>query len=201
MKNILIIDCSPKQTGNTSYLVNAFKQNTSCNITHVRLFPQINQKDGILPCMDCGGCSRQDRCVVNDCFNTIIADVYDIVFIASPIYMSNLPGPALNLISRFNYIYNNKIHLNVTHNMHPKRGILLLVGGGFGSKLLQGESNEDIPIKQANYIFRKLNTTLNKNDIITCLNTDFVKVKDNAEVLEKIIDIAKSTDEFNWEQV
>ena len=191
MNNLLIIDCSPKEGGNTSYLINIFKQNVVAKVTHIKLFPQ-GKSQGIYPCKDCGACIKQDRCVIDDCFKDVIFDNYDIVLFASPIYMSNLPGPAFNLISRFNYMYNNKIHLNITHKMKDKRAILFLVGGGNSSKQLQGITNEDLPIKQSKYIFKKLNANLSDEDILLCLDTDYIKISNNKEAMDKVVEIAKS---------
>lgn len=191
MKRVLLIDCSPKDNGNTAHLVKIFKKNATANITHVKVFPQLNKDMGILPCIDCGGCMKVDRCVLNDNFAKIVDDVYDVVVLASPIYMSNLPGPAFNLISRFNYLFNNKEYLKLVHNPSYKRAVLMLVGGGFASKKLQGKTNEELAIKQAGYIFGKLNAELKEDDIITCLNTDFVKIEENKPAQEKVIKLAK----------
>ena len=104
MKNILIINCSPKIKGNTQCMIDFFKENVVANIKEIRLFPDLKQGKGILPCLDCGGCIKKEGCIIEDCFKDIIDDVYDIVVFAAPIYMSNLPGPAFNLISRFNFV-------------------------------------------------------------------------------------------------
>jgi len=189
---ILVLDCSPKTTGNTAYLINTFLENTNAEVTKIKLFLSSTTDKGVMPCVDCGGCHKCLGCVINDEFRLITKDIYDVVLIASPIYMSNLPGPLFNVISRFNYIFNNKLHLNIEHNYNAKRAILFLIGGGSACNKLKGESNEDLPIKQAQYIFGKLNAKLCEDDMVLCLNTDSEPLLENKEVINKVIDIAKS---------
>lgn len=192
MNKILIIDVSPKCNGNTAKMVKNFKEHVKGDITHISLF---NKEGMVSPCIDCGGCHHVQGCVIKDSFQNIVADEYDVVVLASPIYMSNLPAPAFSLLSRFNYLYNNKIHLGITPTLKEKRGILFLVGGGSACKALQGESNEDLPIRQAKYILKKLNAQLDEKDMVLCLDTDTLPVQDNVEVINKITALAASVGE------
>lgn len=191
MDKILIIDCSPKVNGNTSYLIKIFKEHLSKKCRSVRLFPNGDEK-GVLPCLDCGACIKNPGCILNDDFKDVVNDDYDAVLFASPIYMSNLPGPAFNLISRFNYLYNNKKYLDKTYDFKEKRAVLFLTGGGNASKSLQGVNNEDLAIKSSKYIFKKLNANLKDDDILLCLNTDDIEISQNKEVIDKVISLAKS---------
>ena len=103
-----------------------------------------------------------------------------------------MPGPVFNLISRFNYLYNNKKYLNIEHECKLKRAILLLIGGGSASNKLKGNTNEDLPLKQAGYIFGKLNAKLLNEDIVSCLDTDEIDVRQNKELIDKIVKLASS---------
>ena len=96
---------------------------------------------------------------------------YDVVLIASPIYMSNLPAPMLALVSRFNFMYNNKVHLKKQTAFCDKKAVLILVGGGGACKMLMGENNQDNAIKQAQYIFKKINADLKAENIVMSLLT------------------------------
>lgn len=185
----LIINGSPKSNGNTARMIDEFKKNFSGEIEIVDVFRNIS------PCLDCGGCSKVSKCIIDDDFSKLTLDDYQVLFICSPIYMSNLPGPMLNLISRFNYIYNNCVCLNVKHEYKPKRAVLALVGGGSASELLMGEKNETNPIKQSKYIFKKLNAELKEADIVLCLNTNEQNVENNFKILDKISSIASSLSE------
>ena len=182
----LIINGSPKINGNTARIVDEFKNGFNGEIDEINVFNAIS------PCFDCGYCTRNARCSINDDFSKVTADDYQVVVIASPIYMSNMPGPMLSLISRFNYLYNNDLYLKNKKQYQPKRAVLFLVGGGFASETLKGEKNETNPINQAKYIFKKINANLREDDLLLCLNTDEVKVEDNTPVLEKVKNIAKS---------
>lgn len=182
----LIINGSPKNSGNTARIVEEFKKHYSGEIDEVNVFKNVS------PCIDCFGCTKVAKCCINDDFAKVIADDYEIVVIASPIYMSNLPGPMFNLISRFNYVYNNRVYLNVEQVYKPKKAILFLVGGGFASEKLKGESNESNPIRQAKYIFDKINADLIEQNMVLCLNTDDIMVDDNIAILKLVENIALS---------
>ena len=186
-KKCLIINGSPNINGNTNYLINLFIKQYCYEVSIVNAFP-INNK-GISSCIDCGSCCQHPLCILDDDFKLLTNDDYDLILIFSPIYMSNLPGPMINIINRFNFIYNNKKYLNHIPYFKQKKAGLILLGGGQSCKELEINSNEYLAIKQANYIFKNLNATL--DDIILCLNTDTLKVKDNSKVIEQIKNLAK----------
>lgn len=180
-KKCLIINGSPKINGNTNYLINIF-------IKEYKYQTQIVNAFSISSCVDCNICSKQKLCVLNDDFKLITNDDYDLILIFSPIYMSNLPGPMINIINRFNFIYNNKKYLNIINKFKQKKAGLILLGGGSSCKELEINSNEYLAIKQSEYIFKNVNANL--DDIILCLNTDFVPIKDNIEIINKIKNLA-----------
>ena len=188
-KKCLIVNGSPKTNGNTYYLINEFIKNYKYDIDVINAF-DIENKKGISSCIDCGGCLKQKFCVLDDDFKKITQDDYDLILIASPIYQSNLPGPMLNIVNRFNFLYNNKQGLDISHNFKNKQAALILVGGGGACKFLQGTSNEDLAIKQSKYIFTKLNAELKEENIILCLNTNKTQTKDNEEIKSKVKEMA-----------
>ena len=188
-KKCLIINGSPKAHGNTSFLIDEFKKHYKHNIDVVDAFP-MGKKPGISSCIDCGGCTRVKGCVIKDSFQKIVSDDHDLVLIVSPIYMSNLPGPMINVVNRFNFMFNNRNSLNLNTSFKEKNAALILVGGGGACKMLQGETNEDLAIKQSKYIFGKINAKLEDEDIILCLNTDEVKVDNNSLVIDAIKKLA-----------
>lgn len=186
----LIINGSPKANGNTAKIIDEFTKNYNGEIDIINPFKNVS------PCLDCGYCTMNKTCCIKDDFSKLLLDDYKIIVIASPIYMSNLPGPMLNLISRFNFLYNNKVGLNYEHFFNAKRAVLFLVGGGSASKMLKGQFNESNPIAQSKYIFKKLNATLEEKDVVLCLNTDEMRVENNSMILNKISNIAKSCSEM-----
>ena len=114
-KKCLIINGSPKTNGNTYYLINEFISNCKYTVDIINAF-DIGKQKGISSCIDCGMCLKQKFCVLDDNFKKLTQDDYDLILIASPIYQSNLPGPMLNIINRFNFLYNNKQGLDISHN-------------------------------------------------------------------------------------
>lgn len=185
----LIINGSPRANGNTYFLINKFAESYVGDIKVVNAYALYGTK-GISGCLDCEGCRHVQGCVVNDAFQTILKDDYKSVMIASPIFMSNLPGPMINLINRFNYQWNNQEFLGIKTMLSPKRAKLLLLGGGSACKSLMGENNQDLPIKQAKYIFKHLNANLNQEDIVLALNTDEEKVEENIELISQVKQLA-----------
>ncbi len=189
MKKALIIYGSPSLKGNTNALTNVFKENFNGQVSQINLFSTM-QNEGIAPCNGCNGCNSKKGCVKNDEFDKILKDDYDVLVIACPIYMSNMPGPFWNLMSRFNFTFNNKVHLKQTISFKAKKGVLILVGGGSECKSLMGASNEDNPIRQAKYVCKKLNVDL-ENNIFLSLNTDKVPAINDVDVVERIKESAK----------
>ena len=151
----LIIFASPHRQGSTAALVNIFKENFEGEVEQIDLFPNLST--AILPCIDCGGCRHNEGCVIKDDFEKVTRDDYQVLVIASPIDMSNLPPPLWNLISRFNFTFGNRVYLKKSKQFKEKEGVLILTGGGNECKKLMGKTNEDEPIKEAKYIFSKLN--------------------------------------------
>lgn len=190
MKKALIIFVSPHKTGNTAALVNVFKENFNGEIEQINLFPNLG---GISPCIDCGGCKKIEGCVINDDFYKITKDDYDVLVIASPIYMSNMPPPFWNLISRLNYTFVNRTHLKQSSTFKEKEGVLILTGGGSACKRLMGETNEEEAIKQTNYVFKKLNAS--PNYMFLSLKTNIVPAEEDENIKQQIEIAAKKLSE------
>ena len=193
MKKALIIFGSPRANGDTAFFVDLFTQNFDGVVTRLDVFG--NYKTGtkqITPCLDCRGCEKVEGCVIKDGLMQTLTSDYDVVVIASPIYMSNLPAPMLALISRLNFLYNNKKHLKKQTAFCDKKAVLILVGGGGACKMLMGKNNQDNAIKQAQYIFKKINASLNPENIVMSLQTDEIAAYQDIAAQHKIIEIAKN---------
>lgn len=190
MKKCLIINGSARPDGDTRFFIQQFEKYYKNEIEIVDAFP-IKNKKGISSCIDCRMCCKKMLCAINDDFQKILKDDYDLVIIASPIYMSNLPGPMINIINRFNFVFNNKLHLKATKEFKNKNACLVLMGGGGACKMLQGCSNEDLPIKQSKYIFNKLNANLDQNDLVLCLDNNENDIRYDSEFLDRVQKIAK----------
>ena len=157
---VLILNGSPHSNGNTSFIVNKLKEN-------------------IKPCVECRYCWENEGCCIKDKMEVINSDDYDVLVIASPLYMSLLTPPLFSIITRLNYIWCNKHFLKISNNLKKKKGILILVGGGTGTPVYA--------INTAKLAFTSLNADFDEEkDYIYSLHTDKLLAKDDEEVLKQI---------------
>ena len=184
-KKCLIVSGSPNNIGQTAFIIDYICKNFNGEVEVLNTFAKNGGK-GVSSCIDCGGCLKREFCIVQDEFCKLYKDDYEVLIVVSPIYQSNLPGPMINLINRFNFLYNNRIGLGIKHSFCQKQGTIILTGGGDPCKKLQGESNEDLPLRQANYILKRMNAEIEDDNILLCLNTNDISVKDNIEFLNQI---------------
>lgn len=164
MKKALIISGSPRLNGDTASMIEHFKKNFKGETEILQTYPQLNP-NAPKACTDCRGCIKHKGCILKDDFSKLIADDYDFLVIASPLYMSNLTPPLW------------------------KVGALFLAGGGGTCKILMGQSNEENAVKEAKYIFSKLNANFEEN-IVCSLNTNNLPFADDETAKSKIIEIA-----------
>ena len=174
---VLILNGSPHKNGSTAYIINKIKERLNAEIDEWILY-----KENISPCIDCGYCNKNEGCAIKDKAQELYNDDYDILILASPVYMYNVTPPCFSLITRLNMIWRNSHFLNIEHNFHTKKGILVLVGGG------NGEPKHALDM--ANLLFKFLNVEFDINtDYIYSLKTDTVPVQEDKN-LDKLIDCA-----------
>ncbi len=129
-------------------------------------------------------CWEKEGCCIRDETDILWKDEYDVLIIASPLYMSFVTPPLFSVISRLNYIWSNHYFLKIPGRLKQKKGILILAGGGDGSP--------DPAINIAKAAFRFLNTEFDPTlDCISSLNTNTVSVQDDSNLAGQI-DIAIS---------
>ncbi len=184
MKKALLVFGSTKQNGNTSFLTDLFIKNFNGEV-------EIVNANQIKTCTDCHGCEKVTGCVLRDDFDKLYKTDYDVLILAFPIFYSNAPAPIWSLISRLNFMFNNKHVLKIEHNFKEKTSGLILLGGGSACEYLKGETLEDLPIKQAKYICRKFNANLLDENIVKVLNTDHVKIEQNKIAQKQVVALAK----------
>lgn len=126
----LILNGSPRINGDTASLIKILK---------AQLLGEITQVDAyfadITPCNDCRTCRTAEGCVINDDM-TIVYDILpeaDNVIIASPIYFSEITGRLLDVCSRLQTYYSARFFRGKRVVFKPKKGGVILVGGGDGS--------------------------------------------------------------------
>ena len=126
----LILNGSPRKHGDTASLLDILKSG---------LDGEVIQTDAyfanISPCTDCRFCRTHARCAFSDDMD-ILYDILpdcDNIVIASPIYFSELTGRLLDVCSRLQYYYNSRFFRGDKLPFKPKKGAVILVGGGDGS--------------------------------------------------------------------
>lgn len=125
----LILNGSPRPNGDTASLVKilAEKLEGECRIIDC-------YRADISPCVDCRACRKKSGCAIKDDMQDIYryAEECDNVILASPIYFSELTGKLLDVASRFQTYFSAKFFRGEKPEIRPKRGAVILVGGGNG---------------------------------------------------------------------
>lgn len=173
----LIINGSPRRNGDTAALVGALRDALSGEVMELSAF-----YGEISPCIDCRWCNEHLGCVIRDGMDTVYADDYDVVAVASPVYMSNLTGPLMNVASRLQPYYAARRFLNQPIELRKKTGVLLLAGGGDG--------NPDDAIRLSKQIFRLLHADFSDKNSVLSMNTDEVPAAQDKLALVRICEIA-----------
>lgn len=177
----LIINGSPRKDGDTSALIKELKKHLGGDFLELSAY-----YNKIAPCNDCRSCWKKKGCVIKDDMELIYSDDFDTVVIATPLYMSGLPGPLVSLASRFQSYYATKRFIKEPMNIKPKHAILIIVGGGDG--------RPDPAIDLTKWMFRYMNATFDDNNAVFSLKTDQLPASMDQEALMKISEIA---DRFN----
>ena len=129
MLKTLIINGSPRKTGDTVSLINELIEQLNGEYKIVNAY-----YSNISGCVDCRYCWSNDGCAINDEMTEIYdyIESCDNVVIASPIYFSQPTGKLLDICSRFQKYFTAKHFHNEAHLAKAKKGAVILVGGGDG---------------------------------------------------------------------
>ena len=173
---VLIINGSPRSNGDTAYVLESLKNKFPGGTA----FESLNAyASNIQPCNDCRYCWKNEGCSIRDEMDILWRDDYDVLILASPLYMSFVTPPLFSIISRLNAIWSNHYFLKTPKRMKPKKGVLILTGGGDGSP------NPAINIAQTAFQF--LNAQFDPAlDYIRSLNTNNVSVQDDRDLVGQI---------------
>ena len=125
----LIFNGSPRINGDTSSLVKKLIHDLNGEYRIVDAY-----RCGISPCIDCRYCWENDDCAVDDEMQEIYSYIQecDNILVASPVYFSELTGKMLDLGSRLQRYFCARFFRNEKPIQKPKRGAVILVGGGDG---------------------------------------------------------------------
>lgn len=126
----LIFNGSPRKGGDTASLLAVLYKELHGDIMTVNAYGAA-----IRPCNDCRACWHTPGCVIKDAMTAVYEYILDCdnVVIASPVYFSELTGPLLSVMSRLQAFYGAGHFLNLPPAIRPKRGGIILVGGGDGA--------------------------------------------------------------------
>ena len=173
---LLIINGSPRPNGDTAYVLEALKS----SFPRGTEFETLNAyAANIQPCNDCRYCWENEGCSIKDEMDILWKDDYDVLVLASPLYMSFVTPPLFSIISRLNAIWSNSFFLKMPNRLKPKKGILILTGGGDGSP--------DPAINIAKTVFHFLNIHFDPYlDYIHSLNTNDIPIQDDPALAGQI---------------
>ena len=123
----LIINGSPHKNGETVKMINFIKERLDGQVICLNTY-----FENISPCVDCGFCHKEDRCAIDDKMTELYPHIEscDRLVLASPLYFSQLTGVMLGVLSRIQVFSAQKYIRHKTPNLKPKKGIVLLNGGG-----------------------------------------------------------------------
>ena len=179
----LILNGSPRTKGDTVSLIDRLTGSLEGEYRIVDTY-----RSNISPCLDCRYCWENPGCAIQDEMQEIydyIADCDNIV-IASPLYFSELTGKILDFGSRLQTYFCGKFFRKEEMSITPKRGAVILVGGGDGR------------MEKAYETACTLMHHMNCHDIdeaVCSLNTNVVPAIEDKKALEGIERIAKFLNE------
>ena len=174
----IIINGSPRINGDTAALIAELRRYLDGEVIEISAY-----RSNISPCVDCRACWEKFGCVIDDDMSILYSDDFGNVVIASPIYISNLPGQILNIASRFQAYYAAQYFLKQPPKLKPKRAGLILVGGGDGSI-------NDAVMTSA-WMFKRLNASGYKEHTALSLNTNILPTVDDSAALGAVREIAE----------
>ena len=142
----LILNGSPRKNGDTASLVEKITEKIKGEYKVVEAY-----RCNISPCVDCRYCWENSGCAIDDEMQEIYRYIQecDNVLIASPIYFSELTGKLLDVGSRLQAFYCARAFRKEEPVIKPKKGAVILVGGGDGSM--------DTAYKTACILLRQMN--------------------------------------------
>lgn len=126
----LIWNGSPRKNGDTAQLIRRVTEKLEGEYKIIDAYTCTAS-----PCVDCRRCWKQPGCAIQDEMQEIYEyiQICDNILLASPIYFSELTGRLLDLGSRLQTYFCARFFRKEEPVAKPKRGAVLLTGGGDGS--------------------------------------------------------------------
>ena len=184
----LLISGAPNSTGQTAFLENLFKQHMSGEVTTLRSF-NVN----ISPCMDCKYCTHKFGCSINDDMDIVYDGLFtfDNVVISAPIYFAALPGPMLNILSRFQLIFAARNIRNESVIIKRKQGAIILNMGGFDPV----KYGHEPALASSKMLLRLLNANL--LGTVIARETDTLPVFEDGSIQREVCELAAKLSNYN----
>jgi multimeric flavodoxin WrbA len=139
MRKIVVFMGSPRKKGNTDLLVDAFVSGAERVGADVKKILLYEQK--ITPCIECGGCDKSGKCVLEDDMQGIydLIKEADVVVVASPIFFYNITAVTQALVERAQAFWIGKYVLKqVPVGGRKREGLFVSVGATKGKMLFDG---------------------------------------------------------------
>ena len=178
-RKTLIFNGSPRKQGDTASLVRVLTDSLAGEYRVVDCY-----REQISPCIDCRSCRREKKCVLDDAMQEIYGYIEecDNVVIASPIYYAELTGKLLDTASRFQIYYSARFFRQEDPGIRPKRGGVILVGGGDG--------NPERPFNTAKILLRQLNVR-EIHPLVCSHRTNTLPASEDREAVSGVLRLAE----------
>lgn len=175
----LILNGSPRKNGDSMHIINKLTQKLKGEVVLINVYDEKTR-----PCIDCRYCWTHDDCAIkDDMFKVydILKDV-DNVILSSPVYFTELSGPLLSYVSRFQRYYTAKReHKNIDFLMKSKKGAVILSAGDI--------DDIDKTLHTARVVFWHINTKI--AGTVTTLKTNTIPAKNDQTLDEQIENLAE----------
>lgn len=175
----LIFNGSPRKNGDTVSLLRHFIAQLPGEYKIVDAY-----RASISPCLDCRYCKTQTGCAIKDEMQEVYEYLKDCdnVLLASPVYFSELTGPMLSVGSRLQTYFCGRFFRKEECGLTPKKGAVLLVGGGDGKP--------DKAYETAKVLLRNMNCK-EIYPLVCSHNTDKVPAIEDAQAVAGVGEIVK----------
>ena len=175
----LIFNGSPRKKGETVSLINRLMELMDGEFKVVDAY-----RSNISPCLDCRYCWKQPGCAIDDEMQEVYRYIEecDNIVIASPIYFSELTGKILDVASRLQTYFCAGYFRKEELNIKPKKGAVILVGGGDG--------RIEKPYETACTLLHHMNCR-DIHEVVCSFNTNVVPALQDKEAVEGIESIAR----------
>jgi multimeric flavodoxin WrbA len=138
---VLVFLGSPRKGGNSEVLTEALLK----GVRQAGGEPEIIRLCdlNISPCLNCGGCDKTGKCVVDDDMTPLYDKILstNLIILASPIFFYGITAQAKAFIDRCQALWNRKRLLKEKGEWHEypeRRGYFLSVAATSGTKIFEG---------------------------------------------------------------